>query len=124
MSARLLTCAVALALALLAGCGQAPATSTALQGDPQRGRAALAQHACRACHMIPGISGPETYVGRPLVDLAERRFIAGGLPNNQANLVRWIRDPQAIDPHTAMPAMGVSERDAIDMSAWLLGPGK
>ncbi|MFC4932357.1 c-type cytochrome [Massilia sp. GCM10023247] len=122
MSARLLTCAVA--LALLAGCGQAPATSTALQGDPQRGRAALAQHACRACHMIPGISGPETYVGRPLVDLAERRFIAGGLPNNQANLVRWIRDPQAIDPHTAMPAMGVSERDAIDMSAWLLGPGK
>lgn len=95
-----------------------------LRGDPERGRAALAQHACRACHMIPGVSGPETSVGRTLDGLAERRFIAGGLPNNEANLVRWIRDPQSIDPHTAMPAMGVSERDALDMSAWLLRRGK
>ena len=46
--------------------------------------------------------------------------LAGTLENNQANVVRWIRDPQSIDPHTAMPDMGVSERDAIDMSAYLL----
>jgi len=52
--------------------------------------------------------------------MAKRPIIAGTLPNNQANLVRWIRDPQAIDPKTAMPVLGVSERDAIDMSAWLL----
>ena len=110
-------------LALLAGCQGKPAPN-GLQGDPERGRVALAQHACRACHMIPGLTGPETYVGRPLVDLAERRFIAGNLPNTQANLVRWIRNPQAIDPQTAMPAMGVSERDALDMSAWLLAPQK
>lgn len=119
MSARLLIAGLALALALLAGCHGKPAPA-GVQGDPERGRIALAQHACRACHMIPGITGPETYVGRPLVDLAEQRFIAGSLPNNQANLVRWIRDPQSIDPQTAMPAMGVSERDAIDMTAWLL----
>jgi cytochrome c2 len=122
MSARFLACA--LALALLAGCGEGQGSASTLQGNPERGRAALAQHACRACHIIPGVSGPETYVGRSLADLAERRFIAGGLPNNQANLVRWIRNPQAIDPHTAMPAMGVSERDALDMSAWLLRPDK
>ena len=120
MSARVIACG--LALALLAGCSEGHGTTGNLQGNPERGRAALAQHACRACHMIPGVSGPETYVGRSLVDLAERRFIAGGLPNNQANLVRWIRNPQAIDPHTAMPAMGVNERDALDMSAWLLQP--
>ena len=121
MSARLLT--IGLALALLAGCQDTPAPS-GLQGDPARGRVALAQHACRACHMIPGLTGPETYVGRPLVDLPEQRFIAGKLPNNQANLVRWIRNPQSIDPHTAMPTMGVSERDALDMTAWLLAPQK
>ncbi len=120
MSARLLT--GGLALALLAGCQDKPPPAGG-QGDPERGRVALAQHASRACHMIPGITGPETYVGRPLADLAERRFIAGSLPNTQANLVRWIRDPQSIDPNTAMPAMGVSERDALDMSAWLLQPG-
>jgi cytochrome c2 len=119
MSARILACS--LALVLLAGCQDKPAPG-GLQGDPERGRVALAQHACRACHMIPGLTGPDTYVGRPLADLAERRFIAGKLPNNQANLVRWIRDPKSIDPDTAMPAMGVSERDALDMSAWLLAP--
>ena len=115
--------AAACVLASLAACSQEP-RSAALQGDPERGRAALAQHACRACHVIPGISGPATNVGRTLADLAERRFIAGGLPNTQANLVRWIRNPQAIDPHTAMPAMGVSERDALDMSAYLLAAQK
>lgn len=122
MSARV--AAATLALALLAGCGEGQRVTAPLQGDPERGRAALAQHACRTCHVIPGISGPETHVGRTLADLAERRFIAGGLPNNQANLVRWIRHPQSIDPGTAMPAVGVSERDAIDMSAWLLAPKK
>ncbi|MGX4642137.1 c-type cytochrome [Massilia sp. SYSU DXS3249] len=116
--------AAACVLASLAACSQEPRSSAALQGDPERGRAALAQHACRACHVIPGISGPETSVGRTLADLAERRFIAGGLPNTQANLVRWIRNPQEIDPHTAMPAMGVSERDALDMSAYLLASQK
>jgi cytochrome c2 len=116
MSARMFLCGL---LAMLAGC-QDPPPPAGLQGDPQRGRVALAQHACRACHMIPGLTGPETYVGRPLVDLAERRFIAGKLPNTQANLVRWIRNPKQIDPFTAMPVMGVSEADAIDMSAYLL----
>jgi len=42
------------------------------------------------------------------------------VPNTQDNLVRWIMDPQAIDPDNAMPNMGVSERDAIDISAYLL----
>ena len=48
-----------LALALLAGCQDKPAPA-GVQGDAARGRVALAQHACRACHMIPGITGPET----------------------------------------------------------------
>jgi cytochrome c1 len=52
--------------------------------------------------------------------MTRRRIIAGTLPNDQANLIRWIRDPQAVDPRTAMPVLGVSERDAIDMSAYLL----
>ena len=121
MSARRV--AISLALVLLAGC-QGKAPPTGVMGDPARGRVALAQHACRACHIIPGVTGPEVYVGRPLTDLADSRFIAGTLPNNQANLVRWIRDPKSIDPHTAMPTLGVSERDALDMSAWLLAPQK
>ena len=105
---------------LLAGCGNTNQAPAGVQGDPARGRLALAQHACRACHMIPGVTGSEVYVGRTLDDLGDRQYIGGRLPNTQANLVRWIRAPQTIDPGTAMPAMGVSERDALDMSAYLL----
>ena len=90
------------------------------QGDASRGKRLLPQYACHSCHLIPGITGSEAYVGRPLEGLAKRRLIAGTLPNTQDNLVRWIRDPQAVDPRTAMPAMGVSERDALDISAYLL----
>jgi cytochrome c1 len=32
----------------------------------------------------------------------------------------WIQHPQRIDPNTAMPDMDVSERDARDISAYLL----
>jgi mono/diheme cytochrome c family protein len=103
------------------GPGGVPAPAAGLVGDPVRGKLALTQYACQACHMIPGATGSRVYVGRPLEGLAKRRFIAGTLPTSQANLARWIRNPQAVDPHTAMPAMGVSERDALDISAYLLG---
>ncbi|UGQ48675.1 c-type cytochrome [Massilia endophytica] len=88
--------------------------------DVERGRTALAQHACQACHLIPGVTGPDAYVGPPLKDMAERKFIAGSLPNSADNLARWIRAPHEVDPATAMPQLGVSERDARDMAAYLL----
>ena len=111
--------AAVLALAALAGC--APDTPPAgVRGDPLRGKIAVTQYACQSCHMIPGVPGSKVYVGRPLGDLAKRKVLVGTLENDQANLVRWIVDPQAIDPHTAMPDMGVTERDARDISAYLL----
>ncbi|WP_208278570.1 c-type cytochrome [Massilia oculi] len=110
---------VALLGAALAGCGPTrPAPG--IQGDPERGKVALTQYACHSCHIVPSIPGSKVYVGRPLDDMAERRYIAGKLPNNQANMVRWLMDPQAIDPGNAMPNLGVSERDATDISAYLL----
>ena len=96
------------------------ATGAQLAGDPERGRIALTQYACNACHMIPGVTGSTVYVGRPLKDLAARKFIAGSLPNTQENLMRWIQNPQSVDPQTTMPMQGVSTRDARDISAYLL----
>ena len=111
--------ALAALTALLAGCGPTrPAPG--IQGDPERGRIALTQYACHSCHIVPSIPGSRIYVGRPLDDLDKRRYIAGKIPNTQQNLVRYIIDPQALDPGNAMPAMGVSERDALDISAYLL----
>lgn len=88
--------------------------------DRQRGKIALTQYACQSCHMIPGVTGPHTFVGPDLDGLAQRALVAGTLPRNEANLVRWLRAPQEVKPGTAMPALGVTERDARDMAAYLL----
>jgi cytochrome c1 len=103
----------------LAGCGERPLPA-GIEGNAERGRVALTQYACRACHMIPGVTGSEVFVGRPLGGLADRPFIAGVLPTNQDNLVKWIRNPKAVDPLTAMPVLAVTEADARDMAAYLL----
>ena len=70
--------------------------------------------------MIPGITGSTVHVGPPLDKLAQRRYLAGRLPNTEAHLQQWIRDPQAIKPLTAMPDLGVGADDARDMAAYLL----
>ena len=90
------------------------------KADAARGKLALTQWACQACHPIPGVTGPDTHVGPPLKDLAKRRFIAGTLPMGEENLVRWITKPHEVDPATAMPQLGVPERDARDIAAYLL----
>ncbi|MGZ8338588.1 MAG: c-type cytochrome [Telluria sp.] len=110
---------LALALLALAACGERP-PNRAVAGDAARGRIALAQYACHSCHIIPGLTGPRVFVGRSLEGLGKRKFIAGHLPNTQENLMRWIRDPQAVDPQTPMPMLEVTETDARDMSAYLL----
>ena len=89
------------------------------QGDPARGKVALNQYACITCHEIPGVVGAHVPVGPPLAGIARREFIAGVLPNNARNLVAWIREPQRYHPGSAMPHLGVSERDARDIVAYL-----
>ncbi len=88
-------------------------------GDKVLGRKALYQHACNACHMIPGVTGPETHVGPSLAGFAGRANIAGVLPQTHENLERWLREPQTVKPGTAMPAMGVSPADARHIAAYL-----
>jgi len=89
------------------------------EADPRRGLAALRQYACHGCHRIPGIRGPDVYVGPPLERFAERAYIAGVLPNTRENLVRWITKPQSVSPLTLMPDLGVTEAHAHDMAAYL-----
>lgn len=93
-----------------------PAWSTP---DPERGRVALQGYACTACHSIPGVIGPEPDIGPPLQGIAERRYVAGVLTNDFDNMVRWIHDPVAVDPLTAMPDLNVKQQDAADIAAYL-----
>lgn len=99
--------------------GEASATGAAI-GDPERGRVAMQVHGCLQCHMIPGLVGkPHPHVGPTLGEAGSRRYIAGVLRNTPENMVRWIMDPQAVDPLSAMPDLGVPEALARDMAAYL-----
>jgi mono/diheme cytochrome c family protein len=87
--------------------------------DAARGKRAVQQYLCITCHEIPGVVGSNAPVGPPLTGMATRGVIAGVLPNTPENLVRWLRAPQEVSPHNAMPNLGVSERDAVDIAAFL-----
>jgi mono/diheme cytochrome c family protein len=88
--------------------------------DPKRGIVALRQYGCATCHRIPGVVGADTPVGPSLAHLAGRRYIAGAVINDAQGLVRWLRSPQSVHPGSAMPDLGVTERDALDMVAYLM----
>jgi len=88
-------------------------------GDPQRGRAVIAQFGCGSCHLIPGVAGAQSLVGPPLISYSRRSYVAGELPNTADNLAEFIRAPQSVHPHTAMPAVGLSSVQARDVVAYL-----
>ena len=90
-----------------------------LNSSVARGRQAMTQYACSACHNVPGVTSSNVHVGPPLAGFASRQLIAGAVPNNHDNLVRWIRNPRSIDPLTTMPDMQVTPADARDMAAYL-----
>jgi cytochrome c2 len=109
----------ALALVLsLAACGAAPAPTKAI-GDPVRGKVLVGRQACGACHQIPHIPQADGMVGPPLAGVARRTIIAGYLPNTPDNMARWVQSPQSVAPGNAMPDMGLSDRDARDIAAYL-----
>ena len=106
----------------LSACGQdsrGVALEPAAGGDQAQGRLAVRAYGCGACHVIPGVPGANGVVGAPLTEFARRKYIAGALPNNAENLVAWLRDPQAIEPGTAMPNLNISEIDALNLAAYL-----
>jgi cytochrome c len=88
-------------------------------GDLRRAREVLVTYGCAGCHRIPGIPGARGQVGPALENLAGRIYISGSLTNTPENLVRWIQDPRAINPRTAMPVTGISEADARAAAAYL-----
>ena len=107
-------------VAVAAACGprktEAP---TVPGGDMERGKVAMRQYGCGTCHTIPGVRGARGLVGPSLAETGQHVYIAGVLPNDPENLVRWIRNPPAVDPLTAMPALGVTEGDARDMAEYI-----
>lgn len=88
-------------------------------GEPARGRELARTFGCAGCHTIPGVTGADGQVGPPLTGIANRMYIGGVVTNTPDDLIRWIKNPKAIDPKTAMPAVGVNDLQARDIAAYL-----
>lgn len=89
-------------------------------GDAERGRVLIATYGCGSCHTIPGIPRARALVGPPLWGFADRGYVGGVLPNTETDIMRWLRDPLAVDSRTVMPNLGVTEGEARDITAYLL----
>lgn len=114
--------AVFLAATLLTSCAggkETRAYAAYSGGDPNRGAQVINMKQCGACHVIPGINGAAGLVGPPLFSFARRTYVAGEVANTPDNLVRWVMNPQSVEPHTAMPNLGLSEQQARDVAAFL-----
>jgi cytochrome c2 len=88
-------------------------------GEPDQGKLAIVKYGCDTCHNIPGILTATATVGPPLSQIALRSYLAGRIDNTPENMIRWIRQPHSVDPQTAMPETGVTERDGRDIAAYL-----
>lgn len=117
-------CAVTLTVAIN-GCargddGGAHRSRIVISGaDVEHGKQLVTSYNCGACHAITDMPHAIGRVGPPLTGFADRMFIAGELPNEPRNLVRWLMDPPAVEPGTVMPNMGIPAREARDIAGYL-----
>jgi cytochrome c len=114
--------AIVLAFCLAACAGQVNGVPEPREAAPDMvdtGRQLIASYGCGACHSIPGIPGADAMAAPPLNCFYERSYIAGRLPNTWENLTKWIQNPQLVEPGTAMPNLGVSQKEADTIAAYL-----
>jgi cytochrome c oxidase subunit 2 len=108
-----------------AGSTGTPAPAAAAPGGDaalvDAGKALVAQKGCGGCHTIAGIPGATASIGPNLGGVASRKTIAGGaVPNNGPDdLKKWIMNPPALKPGTAMPNLGLTDDEATKIVAFL-----
>jgi cytochrome c len=85
------------------------------------GQQLIATKPCVGCHTIPGVPGATGTVGPNLAGVASRTKIAGGVVPNTGpdDLKKWILNPSALKPGTAMPNVGLTDDEATKIVAYL-----
>ncbi len=98
--------------------GVVPASGgvAAARGDAWRGEALFQAKGCATCHVHGRVSGRTGefsggYPGSP-PDLTS-------YANDPELLRRWLRDPKAVKPTTAMPNLDLSDGEIADLIAFL-----
>ena len=68
-----------------------------------------------------GVLANQTVTAPDLTTFAEQAIAAGTLPNTEANLRRWITDPDAVKPGAHMPPFDDLAPDELDALVLFLG---
>ncbi len=106
----------------------APPQTTALAapaGDLAKGKELVAAKGCGGCHTIPGVAGAVGAIGPNLSDVGGKTKIAGGAVEvkGSEDFKKWVLDPPALKPGTAMPKLGLTDAEATDIAAFLSSLG-
>lgn len=94
------------------------------RGNQNLGVELIERFGCGSCHVIPGIAGANGSVGPPLAEWSKRHYIAGALVNNPNGLVRWMMNPQEVEPGTVMPDLNVGKEEAWSIARYLYSLGQ
>lgn len=85
----------------------------------QRGLKLFQTMTCINCHSIDGVSIAANAAPN-LTHLADRTVLgAGVLSNTPTNLLRWLKDPQAIKPGCFMPNLKLTDAQADELADYL-----
>ncbi len=99
---------------------RAPAPAPPPGSPAEQGLTVYNQRGCGSCHTIAGLS--EGIIGPDLTHFATRTTFAGSmLDNNDANLRRWLSDPQGVKPGNQMiiPGGRLSPDEVTSLIAYL-----
>lgn len=101
---------------LLGGCGSG---ADPVKASAERGHDLIVENGCGSCHRIGGVERAKGEVGPSLTEFPAKPQIAGRLANNPDEVVRWLLNPQAVDPPTVMPNLGLTPEQARDIANYL-----
>ncbi len=87
----------------------------------KQGEELFSKLTCVNCHSVTGAAGRNA--APDLTHLVERRTLAAGiLDNSFTNLVRWLKEPQALKPGCLMPDLHLTDPQASALAAYLEPP--
>jgi cytochrome c1 len=89
-------------------------------GDPATGQRLFVEAGCGGCHTLHGLPGAIGISGPNLTNVGLRPTLAGeAVANTPQSMVAWLLDPPAVKPGATMPRVGLTERQAQDVAAFL-----
>jgi cytochrome c oxidase subunit II len=75
---------------------------------------------CVGCHAVKAVNTPKVAVGPNLAGIGSRKMIAAGwMANDDANLKRWIMDPQGVKVGVKMPNLPMTDAEGDALVAYL-----